>query len=91
MKLASQNETPMKIVGLKDFRQNLSLYTKNAQEQNIRYVVLRKNVPVLEVRPLDEKKFAIESLSQELAEARDQIANNQYYTHEEVLSELGLL
>ncbi len=80
-----------KFVGMKEFRQNMASYTKKARTgKGVRYIVLRKNVPVLEVIPVDEKAFAMEKLRKELDEAEAQIARGEYYTQEEVLKSLGL-
>lgn len=80
-----------RLVGLKDFRQNLATYTKTAQQQNIRYVVLKKNVPVLEVRPLSPKESAMEKFVAEIAEARTQVKRGEVYTQEEIMKEFGLI
>lgn len=80
-----------KFVGLKDFRQNLSSYTEEAKVKNIRFIVLRKNEPVLEVKPLNEKEFTFEKLAAEIAEAREDVKHGRVYTQEEIMREFGLL
>ena len=80
-----------KFVGAKDFRQNMSQYTKEAKAKNIRIVILNKNVPVLEVNPIDEKEYAYLKLSKELRESEKQIENGKSYSQEEVMEEFGLL
>lgn len=79
-----------KFVGMKDFRQNMSQYTKEANRQNIRIIVLNKNVPVLEVNPIDEKEYAYLKLSEELKKSEQQIKKGESYTQEEVMKEFGL-
>ena len=79
-----------KFLGVKEFRQNIAKYSQEAKRKNIRYIILRKNIPILEVLPLDEKKFAWERLAQEIQEAEEGIKKGETYTHEEVLAELGL-
>lgn len=78
-----------KFIGMKEFRQNMATYTKNTKK-GVRYVILKKNVPVLDVRPIDEKQFAFEKLSAELEEAEKDIREGNVYSHEEVLKHLGL-
>jgi len=80
-----------KFVGMKDFRQNMSQYTKEANLKNIRIIVLNKNVPVLEVNPIDEKEYAYMKLSKELKESELQIAEGKSSSQEEVMEEFGLL
>jgi len=79
-----------KFIGMKEFRQNLATYTKNSRLKNIRYIILKKNVPVLEVKPVDEKIIAKEKLKQELIAAYESYKRGEYYTSEEVAKELGL-
>lgn len=79
-----------KFIGMKDFRQNLSAYAKKAQKDDIRFIVLRKNVPVFEVIPIDEKDFALEKIKKELDEAEGEYENGNYYKHEEVMKMFGL-
>ena len=79
-----------KFIGLKDFRQNLAGYTKEAKLKNVRFIILKKNVPVLEVKALDEKEFSLEKLAAEIAEARQQVKEGKVYTHKQVIKMLGL-
>lgn len=78
-----------KFIGMREFRDHLAKYTKKAKK-GVRYVVLRKNVPVLEVKPIDEKQFAMERLSAEIEEAEQNIREGKFYTQEEILKEFGL-
>lgn len=80
-----------KFVGMKDFRQNMSRYTAQANSEKIKFIVLKKNVPVLEINPIDEKDYAYTKLSKELQESEQQIKEGKIYTQEEVMTEFGLL
>ena len=81
----------IKFIGMKDFRQNLAAYSTQAKTENTRYIILKKNVPVLEVSPIDEKKFALEKLGYELDKAEKDISAGKFYTQEEVMKEFGLI
>lgn len=76
---------------MKDFRQNMSKYTKEANVKNIRIIVLKKNVPVFEVNPIDEKEYAYLKLSEELEKSEEQIKKGKSYSQKEVMEEFGLL
>lgn len=78
-------------IGLKDFRQNLATYTKKARAKQIRYVILKKNIPVLAVTPLDDKDATLEKLMADIATARQQVKRGQVHTQEEIMKEFGLL
>ena len=80
-----------RFVGMKEFRKNLSTYAKNAKKYNIRYIVFRKNVPLLEVHIVDEKEIAQARLAEEIHEAREQVEMGEVYTQEEIMKEFGLL
>ena len=80
-----------KFVGMKDFRQNMSQYTAQANNKKIKFIVLKKNIPVLEINPIDEKEYAYTKLSKELDESEKQIKQGKSYTQEEVMNEFGLL
>ena len=80
-----------KLIGLKEFRQNIAQCTVDAKTKNIRFIVLKKNVPVLEVRTIDEKTFALEKLSAEIEQARQQVKKGKTYTQKEVMKEFGIL
>ena len=44
-----------KFIGVKDFRQNMAEYAKQAQKsRSIRYVVMNRNKPLFAVTPFDE-------------------------------------
>lgn len=80
-----------KFIGIKEFRQNLASITNTSRIKNIRFIVLRKNIPVLQVTPLDEKDFALEKLNQEIALAKKHIKEGKCYTQEEIMKKFGLL
>lgn len=82
--------TTLKLVGMKKFRQNLASYANRAKRLKQGFIVLRKNVPVFEVKPVDKQQFALEKLKAEIKEARGQIKKGEYYTEEEVAKLLGL-
>lgn len=79
-----------KFIGLKEFRMNLTKVTKDATKKGVRYIVLHKNMPVLEVKGITNKDVSLEQLMEEVSEAREQIKKGKVYTQEEILDEFGL-
>ncbi len=69
----------------------MSQYTAQANNKKIKFIVLKKNVPVLEINPIDEKDYAYSKLSKELKKSEKQIEEGKIYTQEEVMMEFGLL
>ncbi len=83
-------EATLQLVGMKTFRQNLAGYANAAKRLKKSFIVLRKNVPLFEVKPVDAKKFALEKFKAEIREAREQVKQGKVYTSEEVSTILGL-
>ncbi|MBI4272981.1 hypothetical protein HY621_03965 [Candidatus Uhrbacteria bacterium] len=77
-------------VGLKEFRQNISTLTKKARSKNLRYIILLKNEPVLDVRPLSKRESTLEELAHTVARARKQVKEGKVHTMEEVKKYLNL-
>jgi len=79
-----------RFVGMKQLRQNMAKIARQAQQRNERVIVLRKNKPVFELRPLSDEDALIESFARDIAKAREQVERGEVYSQEEVLKELGL-
>lgn len=79
-----------KLIGLKEFRQNIASFTNEARKKNIRFIVLKKNIPVLEVKAIDEKAFALEKMTTEIHEARQQVQQGKVYSQKEIMDEFGI-
>jgi len=79
-----------KIIGIKEFRQNITQLSKQAKDKGIRYIVMRHNKPIMEVSPYQGEEFVYEDLAQEVSLARQQVKQGNVYTLDEVAQELGL-
>ncbi len=79
-----------KLIGVKEFRQNMAKYSAAARRHGWRYVVLSRNKPIFEVKPLSEKDIVLEKLAADIAEARQQAREGKVYTIDEVRRHLGL-
>ncbi|MCF7795179.1 hypothetical protein K9M50_02370 [Patescibacteria group bacterium] len=79
-----------KLIGVKEFRQNVTSLYKKAQENNIQYVVLNRNQPIFKVSPLSKKDTVIEKLALDVEEARNDVKNDRVHDFEDVCNELGL-
>lgn len=80
-----------KFIGFKEFRMNLTTITEEATKKGVRYIVLNKNTPVLEVKAISGKDVTLEQLMSEVAVARDQIKKGKVYTQEEIMNEFGII
>jgi len=79
-----------KLIGIKEFRQNVTSLYKQARAKNLQYVVLNRNQPIFKVSPLSEKDTIIEKLALDVEEARNDIKNGKVFDFEDVCNELGL-
>lgn len=79
-----------KIVGIKQFRENVTSFWREARLKNIRYIVMHHSKPILEVNPIDEDELILESVAKEVAIARTQAKKGKTYTHSQVYKKLGL-
>ena len=77
-------------IGMREFRQNMTKYSELARKKNLRFIVLKKNSPMLEIRPIIPGEYNYINLKQELALAEQQIKNGESYTAEQVRQMLGL-
>jgi len=79
------------IIGVREFRQNLTPLYKKAQKKKIRYVVMNKNRPVFEVRPIQPKsEIYLDSFIKDIAHARQQVREGKVHTLEEVEKHFGI-
>jgi len=76
-----------KFIGVKDLRQNMAKITKDAQKNNERIIVLRKNQPIFELRPLSNKDIYKESFIEDIKEAISQAKKGEVYSQEDILKE----
>ncbi|MBU2632881.1 hypothetical protein KJ751_00015 [Patescibacteria group bacterium] len=79
-----------KFVGTKQLRQNMAEIARNAQRKNERIIVLRKNQPMFELRPLLGESFLIESFRYDIEEARVDKKKGAFKSQAEVEKMLGL-
>ena len=79
-----------KLVGVRDFRQNIATFYEQAKKNNWRLVILNRNQPIFKVEPLTKKDAIVEKLAREIEEAREDVKKGRVYDFEEVCNELGL-
>lgn len=79
-----------KLIGVKEFRQNMAKYSAKARRYGWQYLVLNRNKPIFEVRPLSKKEATIKKLAAEIAEARQQYLEGKGIPLETALRQIGL-
>lgn len=79
-----------KLIGIKEFRRNLTKFSREAQKKDVHFIVMRHSVPLMRVSPLSCKELELEQLKADIAEARAQIKRGEVYSLEEIKTELGI-
>lgn len=79
-----------KIIGIKEYRQNITTLWKEAREKNIRYIVMYHAQPVFEVMPLQDKDQLVDLLREEVKTAREQAKKGEIISHEALMEEFGI-
>lgn len=79
-----------KLVGVKEFRQNIATYYKKSIKNNWCFLIMNRNKPIFEVRPVSHKDITLEKLQADIAQAREDYKQGRYYTAEEVRKHLGI-
>jgi len=79
-----------KLIGVREFRQNIASLYEKAKKNNWKYIILNHNQPIFKVEPLNKKDTIIEKLASDIAEARKDVKKGDVYDFDEVCDELGL-
>ncbi len=79
-----------KFIGIKDFRQNIALYAKEARAKKSRLVVMSRNTTLFAIEPFDEGE-SYESLYNKINTAKADVVAGRVYTEKEILKEFDVL
>ena len=79
-----------RIIGIKEFRQNIAELWKQAQKQGVRFIVMRHSIPIWDVKPIDEDELILEKYASEIKDAQKQAKKEKTYSSNEVREILGL-
>ena len=78
-----------KLIGIKEFRQNISDYAKKAQKGGVRFIVMNRNKPLFELKPFSEDE-ELEVLFADIAEAERDVREGRVYSQAQIEKMLGL-
>ncbi len=79
-----------KFIGVKEFRQNMAKISESARKNNQRLIVLRKNEPIFELRPLSKKDATLERFALDIQECLEDAKAGRVYSHEDVKNFFGI-
>ncbi len=79
-----------KFIGVKEFRQNMAKLATRARKNSERLIILRKNEPIFEIRPLSKSDAVLEELLHDITKAKGEVKKGLTYSQEEIETKLGL-
>lgn len=79
-----------RLVGIKEFRNNLTKFSKETHMKDVHFVVMRHSKPLFKVSPLTQEELELEALREDIEAARSQVKAGEVYSSEEVRAMLGL-
>lgn len=75
-----------KIIGIKDFRKNISGYAQKAQKGEAKYIIMNRNKPLFEIKPFC-KSEGLEALFADISSAQEDIKKGNIHTQEDIFAE----
>lgn len=79
-----------KLIGVREFRQNMATLYLQAKKNNWRFVILNRNQPMFKIEPLSARDATIEKLAGEIEEAREDVKRGHLYTADQIRKDIGL-
>lgn len=68
----------------------MSRISSEALKKHQRLIVLRKNEPIFELRPLSKKEKTMEQVLRDVERGREDVRAGRVYTSEQIMKKLGL-
>lgn len=79
-----------KFIGLKELRQNMARVSQEAHKKKERVIVLRKNRPLFELRPLSSEGALMETFRLDIKEAKKDARAGRVHSQKEIEKVFGL-
>jgi hypothetical protein len=79
-----------KLIGVREFRQNIASYYRKSIKNDWRFLIMNRNQPIFEVRPISRKNATLEKLYADIAKAREDYKQGRVYSLDEVCRRLGI-
>ena len=77
-----------KFIGIKEFRQNISDYATQAQKGKGRFIVMKRNKPLFEIKAFSDD-VDLNTFFADIIQAKKDIKNGDVYSHDDVLKILS--
>ena len=77
-----------KLIGIKEFRQNISDFTQKAQKGDVRYIIMNRNKPLFELKPFEDDQ-ELENIFADIIVAKEDIKKGRVYSQDDILAEFA--
>lgn len=77
-----------KLIGIKEFRQNISEFTQKARTEGVRFVIMNRNKPLFELKPFSEDE-ELESIFADIVMAKKDVKEGRVYSQKDILAEFA--
>jgi hypothetical protein len=78
------------MIGVKEFRGNIAKYATQARTKNQRFIILKNNEPIFDVRPLSKKDNDLDKLLIDLRKAEKSVSSGKYFTQAQMEKKYGI-
>jgi len=79
---------PTKIIGIKEFRANISDFAKKARKKEARYIIMNRTTPLFEIKPFSEND-SLEKIFSEIILAKEDVKKGRVYSQDEILKKFA--
>jgi hypothetical protein len=79
-----------KFVGVKELRQDMAKISREATKKRQHVIVLHKNKPLFELRPLSHADMELWSFNLDIKKAKASVREGKVYSNKQVRTMLGL-
>lgn len=80
-----------KMIGVKEFRQNMTKISNESLQKKQRLIILRKNEPIFELKPLSKEDASLEKLMADVNDSLSDLKKGDVYSHNEIKNLFGLV
>jgi hypothetical protein len=77
-----------KLIGVKEFRANISDFVKKAQKGDMRFVVVNRTTPLFEIKPF-EADAEIGDVFSDIVASKKDIKRGNVYSQDDILAEFA--
>lgn len=77
-----------KIIGIKEFRADISNYAKKARKGDVRYIVMNRNKPLFELKPFSQND-GLEEIFMDIQKAKEDVKKGRVYSQDAIIAEFA--